>query len=254
MRRAGLSGQSFTEYAFGIALVALVAVVGLVNLSKSINNGFTSILSKPSASTVKASASAVGGVATGAQAASAVSLKSSNLSRLSAADLQNTHSTVVQVSGSNGGSDTVQANSQKLMDLAAKYQDSDPALANLILQLAQKGYSVANAMNHYDADRGIEDSQFPLGGPNGVCPQYNSLWNQVQQSAEYGNLSADDQALVKLLAEDSYSRASDLFFAGAMTAIGKTATTNVRSSAQVVNSNSHSIRTCSDDACNSTPQ
>ncbi len=247
MLRLRNRGQSLTEYAISIALVALVAVGGLVALSRSLNNGFMSILgnySPPHASSIPIHATVSGGAQ---NVANVVATGKGALA--SSPNIRAQQATVIQVSGSNGGSATVQANSQMLLALAAKYKDTEPALANLIEQLAQKGYSVASSMSYYDKSGGIEDPNNSMGGPNGVCPQYKSLWNQVLQSPEYSNLSADDQTLVNALAEDSYSRASDVFFAGAMQGVGQTPAKNVSASAQVVNSNSQTIHTCSGGAC-----
>ncbi len=219
-------GNTLTEYSIALGLVALIAVFGLKVLGPAIQSNVTeasqakgtiSILSvSPGGVNASKAISGVGGSASIPPPKTSMAYNSATPVQVAGS------SSVIQVSGSNGSSGKVYANSQKIFQIAQKYKDTDPATYNLIMKLGQQGQTVgtsmmgmansqfgqSNAINEFSggtrvaqASQAAEDASKNF---NSQSNNYRDVWGfEVKTSPEYAAMSPEDQQTIYNLAEES---------------------------------------------------
>ncbi|MCE3235783.1 MAG: hypothetical protein K0Q50_1963 [Vampirovibrio sp.] len=217
-------GQTISEYGLIMGLGLLIGIAGLLNLSGSLQNGFSNMLmnhAHPNSTPDNAS-QPVTALAKNTQANTEMPVVQNSQTP--------TAGSSVQVSGANGGK--VYANSQKLFAVAAPYQTSNPALYNLLIQLGYSGLTLGGKLSDIETGKTTSiENNFNLD-----YHDYSSLAAQVKTSEAFKSLSPADQELVVTLTKNTTQTTIDC-----LNSIGGE---TIISASAVVQQNSTTIKGC----------
>lgn len=186
-------GQTISEYGLIMGLGLLIGIAGLLNLSVTLQNGFSNMLTSPASSNPSPGNA-------GQMAAAPTSKVQANTEIPVVQGPQiTTTSSSVQVSGANGGK--IYADSQKLLEIAAAYQTNNPTLSNLLIQLGNSGLTLGGTLSDIEIGK-LTPLEISVDYGN-----YDSLGVKVKQSEEYKNLSPAEQVLVANLVDNTLETA-----------------------------------------------
>lgn len=186
-------GQTLSEYGLIMGLALLVGLAGLFNLSGAVQNGFANILTSQAHPTT----TIPGNAGQTAVTAHALNAQPNTQMPVVQGPQITTAGSSVQVSGANGGK--VYANSQKLFEVAAAYQTSNPAIYNLLIQLGNSGLTLGGTLSEIEAGKTTSiESNFNLD-----YHDYSSLAAKLKTSKAFESLSPADQALVLSLTQNT---------------------------------------------------
>lgn len=186
-------GQTLSEYGLIMGLALLVGLAALGNLSGSVQNGFANMLTSQAHPTTTIPGNAGQTMVT----APTVNAQPNMEAPVVQGPQVTTAGSSVQVSGANGGK--IYANSQKLFEIAAAYQTSNPAVYNLLIQLGNSGLTLGGTLGEIEAGKITSiESDFNLD-----YHDYSSLAAHLKMSEAFKSLSAADQALVLSLTQNT---------------------------------------------------
>jgi hypothetical protein len=192
-------GQNLTEYSIGIALIAVVASFGLVSLGNSINHGFNSILGEKSdrklATLSYKQQPQAGAQQTASNSSPAADTSGTVLKNMAT---QSSQGDRIQVSGSNGDSSKIYANTNQLLELAEKYENISPEVSNFILRLAEKGFTLASQL-----DNTLNATMLSISARRSELvatdQEFKDMSAELLNTPEFKQLSEADQKLISSL-------------------------------------------------------
>jgi hypothetical protein len=206
-------GQGLLEYSLGLALVAIVCVGGLQMLGGGINKGFNDILPaswqspvlKKDVSTVSTNTTPL----TNNTLTNNTTLQTSQITGFSESSnpVLQQYQSIVQTAGSLGDEKAIFSYSDQMVSIAAKYEQTDPALFNEIVQLGIQGKQMAIAMNAWQLDPNNMTTGQSYAD---LATNYGWMGNNLVYTSVFNRLSPQDQAQVSSLFGTSNQLAKDV--------------------------------------------